>query len=64
MTVAANKYPTKSEITRVVQAARALKIAVDGIEVRRDGTIRVLPRQPAGASDNAFDRWKSGRQKE
>lgn len=53
------KLPRKAEIGRVVQAAREAGIAVGGLEVAPDGTIRVLSidatRSPTPASD--FDEW-------
>lgn len=66
MAAADRNYPTKAEIARVtkamVETARSLGIAVGGVEVSRDGTIRTLPPQDA-AGGSAFDRWRAGREK-
>jgi hypothetical protein len=55
------RYPTKAEITRVVEAARALKIEVTSLEVG-PGFVRILPNRPANDGGNAFDDWKKNRQ--
>lgn len=39
--MAATRF-TKAEITRAVQAAKACDLAVSGVEIGPDGTIRVL----------------------
>jgi hypothetical protein len=52
------QYPRRVEITRAVAVARDMGIAVSGIEVGPDGTIRVTSgRAPSSATDNEFDRW-------
>lgn len=53
-------YPTKAEIARAIAAARAAGIDVSGLEVSRDGTIRLLPAAAASVA-TAYDRWKNGR---
>ena len=46
MSVAARlSYPSKAQITRVLQAAKAFGIDVAGFEVSPDGTIRLIPAQ-------------------
>lgn len=60
----ASDFPTKAEIARVVETARALGMVVAGIEVGRGGVVRTLPpQQIMPAADNAFDRWMGGQQK-
>jgi hypothetical protein len=37
-----SKYPTKAEITRAIDAVTKAGVAIEAVEVRPDGTIRVL----------------------
>jgi len=44
-----------------VEEARSLGIKVGGVELTRDGTIRILSDQPSRAvsADAAYDDWKN-----
>ncbi len=54
-------YPRKAEIARAVEAAKQCGIEVAGIEVSRDGCIKVLGASSA-SSPSEFDKWdKDGR---
>jgi len=53
-------YPSKAQITRVLQAAKAFGIDVAGFEVSPDGTIRIMEARavkPAPAND--FERFEA-----
>lgn len=50
-------YPKKSEIDNVVKALVQAGGEVGGIEVTRDGTIRVLRKLENGAQ-TAYDQWR------
>ena len=55
-------YPRKAEIARAVEAAKACGIEVAGIEVSRDGNIKVLGPGAGTSVSSAFDEWdKAGR---
>ena len=56
-------YPRKAEITRAVDAARTAGIAIGGVEVSPDGTIRILPASSTPV-DSAYDRWQASRKGE
>ena len=54
----ARAYPRRAEINRAVTAARDVGIAVNGVEVAPDGTIRITSGRPeADRNSNEFDRW-------
>lgn len=55
------RYPTKAEIARVVEAAKAAGITPGGLECAPDGTIRVLSQQ-AQVVDDPYLQWKAGRE--
>jgi hypothetical protein len=53
------EYPTKAQIARTVEAARAAGIDVASIEVRPDGTIVVADvRTAPAAPQNDFERYQ------
>ena len=55
-------YPRKAEIARAVEAAKACGIDVAGIEVSRDGSIKVLGPGSASPPRSEFEEWdKAGR---
>lgn len=55
-------YPRKAEIARAVEAAKACGIDVAGIEVSRDGCIKVLGLGSTSSPPSEFDEWdKAGR---
>lgn len=57
-----NSYPRKVEITRAIEAAKACGLEVGGVEVSRDGCIKVLGPGPASSPQSEFDEWeKAGR---
>jgi hypothetical protein len=57
-----SSYPRKAEIARAVEAAKACGIDVAGIEVSRDGCIKVLGPASAPSPLTEFDKWeKAGR---
>jgi hypothetical protein len=63
LNIEAPRYPTGAKIRRVVDAAREAGIKVGGIEISRDGMIRILserllPNMPA----NDYDDWKNARE--
>jgi hypothetical protein len=53
-------YPTKALIERTVNAARAAGVTVSGIEVLRDGTIRILS-AVANDPSSSYDRWRASK---
>ncbi len=55
----ATSYPTKTEIDRVIRSMTAAGVEIGGVEVTRDGTIRVL-KAMANAPASAYDRWRNG----
>jgi|GEM_PF-1594237 len=55
----ATSYPTKAEIDRVVKSMKAAGLEVGGVEITRDGTIRVLSKL-ANSPASAYYRWKQG----
>lgn len=58
----ATNYATRAAVERAVAAARAAKIAVGGIELAPDGTIRILTASNSNVpTGNAFDDWKQAR---
>jgi hypothetical protein len=52
------RFPTKAEISRVVEAARELGLAVTGVEVG-PGFVRTLPftAPPVAANDEGASEW-------
>lgn len=51
-------YPRRAEIHRAVAAARDMGMAVTTVDVRPDGTIRVMSGRPDGEIDKSeFERW-------
>lgn len=51
-------YPRKAEITRAVEAAKACGLDVAGIELSRNGAIRLLEARAIPQPENDFDRWE------
>jgi hypothetical protein len=51
------KLPTKAEIARAIDAARACGIDVAGFEVSRDGSIRVYEARSLPRRGNTFDQF-------
>ena len=51
------RYPTKAEISRVVEAAKACGLDVAGVEVCPGGAIRVVEARAVPQQANDFDRW-------
>lgn len=60
MTAPAQKpiYPRKSQIERVVAAARACGLDVAGVEVSPSGVIRIMEARAVDTPANDFDRYE------
>jgi hypothetical protein len=59
MTQPTREYAARSQIKRVIDAARDAGIEIGGVEVTVDGTIRVLAlNQVQRAPMSEFDRWQ------
>jgi hypothetical protein len=54
-------YPSKSEITRALQAAHCLGLKIMRYEVNPRGQIRVYLEQHSSAPEDAFDEWMRSR---
>jgi hypothetical protein len=50
------RYATKAAVGRAVAAARACGILPGGVELRPDGTIRILP--PDAKPADAYTTWE------
>jgi hypothetical protein len=62
----ARNYPRTSDIRRLVQATRESGVLVRAVEIRADGTIRLMPNAELRSADeeakDEFDAWeKAGR---
>lgn len=51
----------QADVVRAVKAVRAAQIAVSGVEIAPDGTIRVLTSTAPEAPSSPFDDWKQKR---
>lgn len=59
-TAARTRYPSDAQIERAVDVARRCGIIVGGIEINRDGSIRILPAE--ARLDSPYEQWKARRQ--
>jgi hypothetical protein len=50
------RYPVKKIIARALDAAREAGLEIGGVDVRPDGTVRVLTRE--ATKEDAFADWK------
>ena len=53
-----SSYPTRTVITRLVEAAKLCGLDISSIEVSPDGTVRVAEARAKSESTNDFDRWE------
>lgn len=51
----------QTDVVRAVRAVRAADIAVSGVEIAPDGTIRILTSALPEAPSSPFDKWKQKR---
>lgn len=49
----------REDVQRAIKATEACGLSVAGVEVTRDGTIRVLTASPASTQLSAYDNWKA-----
>lgn len=62
MTKPVPAYATRSQIKRVVDAARDAGIDVGGVEVTPEGTIRVMTVPVPAPPRDAYEEWKNSPQ--
>ena len=53
-------YPTRAKIMRLIDAAKEAGLKVGGMELTRDGTIRILSDQGLPPA-NVYDDWQRSR---
>ena len=53
-----SNYPTRTIITRLMEAAKISGLDISSIEVSPDGTVRVAEARAKSESTNDFDRWE------
>lgn len=48
----------KTDVVRLIEAARAAGLKVTGVEFTADGTLRALEAAPSRSQVSEFDRWE------
>lgn len=61
--MANSNYATEAVIARALKAVRKEGYPIGGVEVERDGTIRILTEAQVKPSASAYDSWKASKGK-